>query len=152
MDEKRLLSYAATAMQEGKTKFRIPVHGREVDFDVAEVTNVARDIDAQIYARDFKLIDQSDIIVSFIPELPTGKPGLSSGVERELQHAFEGTKEVYVVWQPKVEASPFITETATRMFGTVEELLGYFQSKGYLATFQKPLFNPGAPRERGRFG
>ncbi len=152
MDEKRLLSYAAAAMQEGKTQFVVAVHGRELAFDIAEVTGLARDIDAQIYARDFKLIDQSDIIVSFIPELPTGKPGLSSGVERELQHAFEGTKEVYVVWQPKVEASPFITETATRMFGTVEELLGYFQSKGYLATFQKPLFNPGAPRERGRFG
>lgn len=152
MDEKRLLSDAATAMQDGKTKFKINVHNRDVEFDVGEVTGVARDIDAQIYARDFKLIDQSDMIVSFIPELPTGKPGLSSGVERELQHAFEGTKEVYVVWQPKVEPSPFVTETATKVFATVEELLTYFQTKGYLTTFQKPLFKTGQVRERGRFG
>lgn len=152
MDEKRLLSYAAAALQEGQTKFRLPVHGRELEFDVAEVTSIARDVDAQIYARDFKLIDQSDMIVSFIPELPSGKPGLSSGVERELQHAFEGTKEVYVVWQPKAEASPFITETATKMFASVEELLVYFQSRGYLTCFQKPLFNPGPPAERGRLG
>lgn len=152
MDEKRLLSDAATAMQEGKTKFTIKVHDRDVEFDVGEVTGVARDIDAQIYARDFKLIDQSDMIVSFIPELPSGKPGLSSGVERELQHAFEGTKEVYVVWQPKVEPSPFVTETATKVFATVEELLTYFQTKGYLTTFQKPLFKAGQVRERGRFG
>ncbi len=152
MDEKRLLSHAAAAMQEGRTKFTIPVHDREVEFDVAEVTSVSRDIDAQIYARDFKLIDQSDMIVSFIPELPGGKPGISSGVERELQHAFEGTKEVYVVWQPRVEPSPFVTETATRVFGGVEELLSYFQQRGYLASYQKPLFQAGAARERGRFG
>jgi adenylate kinase len=140
MDEKRLLSDAAAAMQEGRTTFTVTVHGRPVEFDAVEVTGVARDIDAQIYARDFKMIDQSDMIVSFIPELASGKPGLSSGVERELQHAFEGTKEVYVVWQPKVEPSPFITETATRVFASVEELLTHFQDKGYLTSFQKPLF------------
>ena len=152
MDEKRLLSYAAAAMQEGKTKFSVAVHGRPVEFDVAEVTSVARDIDAQIYARDFKLIDQSDMIVSYVPELPSGKPGLSSGVERELQHAFEGTKEVYVVWQPKAEPSPFVTETATKGFSTVEEVMTHFQEKGYLTSFQKPLFGAGRPKKRGRFG
>jgi len=66
----------------------------------------------------FKLIDQSDMIVSLVPELPSGKPGLSSGVERELQHAYETTKEVYVVWQPKADPSPFITETATKIFSS----------------------------------
>ncbi len=140
MDEKRLLSYAEAAIERGQTAFTVTVHGRPVEFDAAEVSGVARDIDAQVYARDFKLIDQSDMIVSFIPELPTGKPGLSSGVERELQHAFEATKEVYIVWQPKVGPSPFITETATRVFATVEELLAYFQGKGYLATYQPGLF------------
>ena len=152
MDEKRLLALAAGAMQEGKTKFAVTVHGREVEFDVGEVTGVARDIDAQIYARDFKLIDQADMIVSFIPELPDGRPGLSSGVERELQHAFEGTKEVYVVWQPKAEPSPFITETATRVFATVDEVLTYFQNQGYVGSFQKPLFPIGQVGERGRSG
>ncbi|MBK9128497.1 MAG: AAA family ATPase [Phycisphaerales bacterium] len=152
MDEKRLLSYAATAMQEGRTKFSLRVHDRDVEFDVAEVTSIAKDIDAQIYARDFKLIDQSDMIVSFIPELASGKPGLSSGVERELQHAFETTKEVYIVWQPRVEPSPFITETATRLFASTEEALRHFQAKGYLASFQQPLFQPGPPSDRGRFG
>ena len=35
------------------------------------------------------------------------KPILSSGVERELQHAHETTKEVYVVWRSDSEPSPF---------------------------------------------
>jgi adenylate kinase len=152
MDEKRLLSFAQAALQAGRPKFSVVVHGREVEFDVAEMNSLARDIDAQIYARDFKLIDQADMIVSFIPELPTGKPGLSSGVERELQHAFEGTKEVYVVWQPRAEPSPFITETATRVFPTVDALLTHFQQLGYLKSFQKPLFRLGDPQERGRYG
>ncbi|MHC4775938.1 MAG: hypothetical protein ACYTBR_11845, partial [Planctomycetota bacterium] len=87
----------------------------------------------QIYMRDFKLIDQSDMICSYIPELPGGLPGLSSGVERELQHAFEHTKEVYVVWKPQRAPSPFITETATKVFPTVDDALAYFESQGMFA-------------------
>lgn len=152
MDEKRLIAEAAQAAADGRKTFRLAVHGRELELSVSEVNDIARDIDAQIYARDFKLIDQSDMIVSLVPELPTGKPGLSSGVERELQHAWEGTKEVYVVWQPKVEPSPFITETATRVFPTVDALLTHFQQRGYITEYQPRLFKAGQPRERGRFG
>ncbi|MFH1747584.1 MAG: hypothetical protein ABIG44_11130 [Planctomycetota bacterium] len=153
LDEKRLLYEAGEATKHGASSFVLDVHGRQVEFNASEVTSVARDIDAQIYARDFKLIDQSDMIVSFIPELPNGKPGLSSGVERELQHAWETTKEVYVVWQPQAEPSPFITETATRVFATTEETLKHFQEKGYLSNYQPNLFKPPAkPKERGRFG
>ncbi len=152
LDEKRLLFEAGAATQRGEEFFEVEVNGRQMKFRAHDVTSVARDIDAQIYARDFKLIDQSDMIVSLIPELPNGKPGLSSGVERELHHAFETTKEVYVVWHPKAEPSPFITETATRVFASTEEAMEYFQSKGYVRDFQKPLFKTGEARERGRFG
>ena len=72
------------------------------------------------------------------PELPGGLPGLSSGVERELQHAFEHTKEVYIVWKPKMTPSPFITETATKIFSTVDEALTFFQEKGMV--MQRSLF------------
>ena len=84
--------------------------------DGARSLDILADIDGQIYARDFKLIDQADMIVSLIPELPDGRPGLSSGVERELQHAHEATKDVFVIWRPQAPPSPFITETATRLF------------------------------------
>jgi hypothetical protein len=77
--------------------------------------------------RDFKLIDQSDMICSYIPELEGGMPGLSSGVERELQHAFEHTKEVYVVWKPKKTPSPFITETATKIFPSTDDAMEWFE-------------------------
>jgi hypothetical protein len=115
---------------------------RPIQVRVSEVLDIAGDIDGQIYMRDFKLIDQSDMIVSLIPEIPGagGKdiPGLSSGVERELQHAWEHTKEVYVVWKPKKSPSPFITETATKIFKSVPEALGYFESAGMFG--EKNLF------------
>lgn len=152
LDEKRLLYYAGEAIQDGRKTFELEVHGRKLTFDALEVSNIAPDIDGQIYARDFEFVDQSDMIVSLIPELPDGTPGLSSGVERELQHAFEATKEVYVVWKPKKEPSPFITETATKVFLSVKETLEYFQKAGYIKELQLSLPTGGKASERGRFG
>ncbi len=137
VDEKLLLERAIVATREGKEWLEVTPHsfgGRKdakpIRVSVREVMEIAGDIDGQIYMRDFKLIDQADMIVSLIPELPGGVPGLSSGVERELQHAWEHTKEVYVVWKPKKNPSPFITETATKIFRSVDEALKHFESKG----------------------
>jgi adenylate kinase len=138
VDEKLLLERAIGAAREGKEFLEVAPHSfagsraaaEPIRVRVREVLDIAGDIDGQIYMRDFKLIDQADMIVSLIPELPGGTPGLSSGVERELQHAFEHTKEVYVVWKPKKSPSPFITETATKIFASVPEALGYFEAQG----------------------
>ena len=138
VDEKLLLDRAWQASREGRDFIEVAPHafgGRAsaaapLRVPVRQVLDIAGDIDGQIYMRDFMLIDQSDMICSFIPELPGGTPGLSSGVERELQHAFEHTKEVYVVWKPAKSPSPFITETAEKIFSSVDEALGYFEQKG----------------------
>jgi len=143
VDEKLLLDRAIAQAKEGNIEgwLEVTPHtfggsksaGEPIRVRVREVLDIAGDIDGQIYMRDFKLIDQADMIVSYVPELPGGIPGLSSGVERELQHAFEHTKEVFVVWKPAKAPSPFITETATRVFGSVDEALGYFEEQGMFA-------------------
>ncbi len=150
VDEKLLLDRAIAAARSGQEFLDVEPHsfgGSKASKDpirvsVREVLDIAGDIDGQIYMRDFKLIDQSDMIVSYVPELPGagGKdiPGLSSGVERELQHAFEHGKEVYVVWKPKKNPSPFITETSTRIFASVAEALAYFEAQGLFG--EKNLF------------
>ena len=142
VDEKLLLDRGLAAATEGSDWIEVEPHsfgGRAdaepVKVSVREILDIAGDVDGQIYMRDFKLIDQSDMIVSLVPELAGGIPGLSSGVERELHHAFEHTKEVYVVWKPKKNPSPFITETATRIFSSVDEALAYFRDQG--------MFHPG---------
>ena len=137
VDEKLLLDRALDAARDGEDWVEVEPHsfGARKDAEnlrmpVREVLDIAGDIDGQIYMRDFKLVDQSDMIVSYIPELEGGVPGLSSGVERELHHAFEHTKEVYVVWKPKKAPSPFITETATKIFPSVDDALQYFGDQG----------------------
>lgn len=132
VDEFVLHTMAVKAMAEGHNVFEAQGAEGPISLKTAEVAQISGDIMGQIYARDFKMVDQSDMIVSLVPELPNGKPGLSSGVERELHHAFEGGKEVYVVWACKGTPSPFITETATRVFRSVDEGIEYFRTKGYI--------------------
>ena len=144
VDEKLLLERALAAARDGQVDSFLEVEphvfgGRKISSTpirvrVREVLDIAGDIDGQIYMRDFKLIDQADMIVSYVPELirEGGKvmPGLSSGVERELQHAWEHAKEVYVVWKPSKPPSPFITETATKVFTSVDQALSHFEAQG----------------------
>jgi adenylate kinase len=136
VDEKILSDNAIKAATEGKQTLTVTVNGTPMSLKVADLLQIVPDIDGQIYARDFMLVRQSDMIVSYIPELPgsngaAGKPGLSSGVERELQHAHEHAKDVYVIWKPKKEPSPFVTQTANKVFRSVDEAFEYFDQKGY---------------------
>jgi adenylate kinase len=133
VDEFILHTSAVQALQEGRTTIEADAAEGRIVLKTADVVQISGDIMGQIYARDFKMIDQSDVIVSLIPELPGGKPGISSGVERELHHAFEGGKEVYVIWACRGTPSPFITETATKVFTGVAQALGYFRERGYTA-------------------
>jgi hypothetical protein len=129
LEEAYLPYYAEQAAKEGRKSVELEVLGKKFCLEVGEIKQIQGDIHSQIYARDFALIDQADRIVSFIPELPDGMPALSSGVERELQHAHEAAKEVYVVWMPKKAPSVFITQTATKVFHSTTELTQYFSKE-----------------------
>lgn len=135
VDEKSLADKAVAAARAGQQILPLTVNNVEMQFKVRELLDIVGDIDGQIYARDFLLVRQSDMIVSYIPELPTpgggGKPGLSSGVERELQHAYEHGKDVFVIWKPRKDPSPFITQTATKVFRSVDEALQHFEERGF---------------------
>lgn len=140
LDEYLLHTLAVEAIREGKSTIEVSAAEGSLTLKAADVAQVSGDILGQIYARDFKMIDQSQIIVSFIPEQPDGKPALSSGVERELHHAFEGGKEVYVIWNCRATPSPFITETATNVFADVAAAMQWFEQRGYF--FQRNIIDP----------
>ena len=155
VDEKLLADQALAAAKDGRQTLEIPVHGQStpteadaslrrardgaLSLKVADILSILPDIDGQIYARDFLLVRQSDLVISYIPELPpphtnpraAGKPGLSSGVERELQHAHDHARETYVIWRPSKPPSPFITQTATKVFKETDEAFAFFDQKGY---------------------
>jgi len=140
IEERNLGAAALKAAEQGHRTIQVGPTGRRVTVETAQLLEIIADIDGQIYARDFKLIDQADMIISLIPELADGRPGLSSGVERELQHAHEATKDVFVIWRPKAEPSPFVTETATRVFRSVDEAASFFSSNGFLRSAGGSLF------------
>ncbi|MCD6303412.1 MAG: AAA family ATPase [Planctomycetes bacterium] len=133
VEEKDLAEAALRAAEQGRRTIDVGPPGRRCRMETAELIRIIPDIDGQIYARDFKLIDQSDMIISLVPELPDGRAGLSSGVERELQHAHEATRDVFVIWRSAAAPSPFVTETATRVFGSVAEAVRFFHDGGYVA-------------------
>lgn len=133
VDEFILHTLALKALEEGRTMIEVPGAEGPIALKTTEVAQISGDIMGQIYARDFKMVDQSDMIISLVPELPSGKPALSSGVERELHHAFEGGKEVYVIWTCRGLPSPFITETATKVFNRTAEAIEYFRVKKYIS-------------------
>ncbi len=132
VDEFVLHTTALKAMQEGQTTIQVMAAEGPLMLKTSDVAQISGDIMGQIYAHDFKMVDQSDMIISLVPELPNGKPGLSSGVERELHHAFEGGKEVFVIWTCRANPSPFITETATRVFSSTADAIAYFRSRNYI--------------------
>jgi membrane protease subunit (stomatin/prohibitin family) len=73
------------------------------------------------------------MIISFIPTLADGRAAISSGVERELQHAHEAAKEVYVIWTSKHAPSVFVTQTANKVFANMEQAMVFFKTKGYFS-------------------
>jgi adenylate kinase len=132
LEESYLPQKAQRASQKGLDYVEVTALGRKVRLDLHEVKQIERDINSQIYTRDFMLIDQSEMIISFIPALDDGRAAISSGVERELQHAHEAAKEVYVIWTAKQTPSVFVTQTATKVFNNITAAMDFFKKKGYV--------------------
>lgn len=128
LEEAHLPALARQARQQGLDFIEVTALNQPVRLSVEEVLQIEHDINSQIYARDFLLIDQADMIVSFVPALPDGRAAISSGVERELQHAHEASKEVYVIWTARQRPSIFVTQTATAVFSSVDEAMKFFQA------------------------
>ncbi len=131
LEESYLPHYARQASRRGLNFVEVTALGQKVRLDLNEVQQIERDINSQIYARDFMLIDQADMIVSYIPTLADGRAVISSGVERELQHAHEAAKEVYVIWTAKQTPSVFVTQTATKVFTDTNDAMEFFKKKKY---------------------
>jgi adenylate kinase len=132
LEESYLPHYAHKAAEQGSYFVETSALGRKVRLELAQVQQIERDINSQTYARDFMLIDQSDMIISFIPTLPDGRAAVSSGVERELQHAHEAAKQVFVIWTAKQNPSVFVTQTATKVFANINSAIEFFKKKGHI--------------------
>ncbi|MFC2022749.1 AAA family ATPase [Chloroflexota bacterium] len=100
-----------------------------------EISEVIPNIRGQIVARDFRLIDQSDMIVAYIPT-KDDLPLISIGVERELAHARHATKDTYVIWPHSSPPSPF--QQPSMAFPSVDACIDFID-ESILAQTRSPL-------------
>lgn len=111
-----------TTIQKKRKVIDIPVESEDavMRLPISEIKEVIPNIQGQIVARDFKLIDQSDMVIAYIPVV-NNQPAISQGVERELAHAQKATLDTYVIWPYTRHPSPFLE--ATRTFSSLDDLL-----------------------------
>ncbi len=95
--------------------------------DEAVSPEIMRMLADQTVARDYQLIDQSDIVIVYYP---VKEP--SPGVLSELIYGFTHDKEVYMVFP--YEISPFLQFYCTRIFNTGEELIEGLQQSGIISS------------------
>jgi len=132
LEEYHLPQKAHEAKASGLDYIEVTALGKKTQLEAEQVLQIERDINSQIYSRDFLLIEQADMIIGLIPATSDGRAAVSSGVERELQHAHEAAKEVYVIWKARQRPSVFVTQTATEVFAEVGEALEYFKGQGHI--------------------
>ncbi len=103
-----------------------------ITLKTADVAQISGDIMGQIYARDFKMVDQKRHDRQPGSRIAQRQARTQQRSGTRTSPRFRRRKEVYVVWACKGLPSPFITETATKVFKNTEEAIEYFRQKGYI--------------------
>ncbi len=126
--EKRLLDLAQQAQSEAED-MECPALGETVLLSRREVEAIRDDIDGQIVARDFKLIDQSEMLVAYFPANADGNPLIAGGVQSEIEHAEASTKDIVIVWEASRDPTPFIGQKGDGLLlRSLDELEDYLKS------------------------
>lgn len=134
IDEKRLHQEMIVALQATAPKdwIEIDTKGEKQKLSIYQIIDIIHDIDGQIVSRDFKLIDQSHMIIALVPADTNGRLHISSGVERELQYADQTGKDTFILCPQMDKMSPFQQVTATGVFRKSADLLSELKKRGYL--------------------
>ena len=101
-----------------------------------EIASLLRAVGDHTVKRDFRLIDQSDLVVVYYPPIPYDRFDtqskqvqadtyipLSVGVICEIVHGHATGKRIYAVWLPRHVPSPFFTYHVFRTAASPQELL-----------------------------
>src|SRR2546427_2330566 len=121
MSEYNLVTLAETGNKDGKQEVQVTVNGESVSLSVDEILGLKNHLEGQIIARDFALIDQSDMVVAYFVLDEKGVPEISAGSQTELAQAFGLTKETYVICEAPKALSPWVTKHATKVFTRIED-------------------------------
>ena len=127
IEEADVIGLAEEAKSQNKDAILIKLDNNEnLPLPIEEIEESKEDILDQIVARDYKLIDQSDVIIVFYPVTT-----LSPGVLSEINYGFTHNKEVYAIF-PYKNRSPFFDYYTTAVFENVENLIEYLKENNRL--------------------
>ena len=127
IDEKRLVDLAQRT-DGGSDEVECTALGQSVKLSRREIEDVAYDIDGQIVARDYKLIDQSEMIVAYFPTDASGEPLIAGGVQSEIEYAAASTKKVVILWEASRDPTPFIGQRGDVLVRSLEALEDHLRS------------------------
>jgi len=126
VDEANLIGLAENALSRGSDEVEADAGDHTIRLSVQEILEARGDIIDQIVARDYKLIDQSDMIVVFYPTT-----AVSPGVLNEIHYGFTHNKHVYAIF-PHETRSPFFEYYTTTVFKSHHELIAHLKASGLL--------------------
>jgi adenylate kinase len=103
----------------------------EAEFDIKEVETAIKNLRFQIIDSDYKIIENSDLVVVYHP-----RKSISAGVMCEMVYAKGLAKLVYAYYP--YEPSPFFEWYATRIFTDADEMRDFLIKESRM-TGQRPL-------------
>lgn len=111
-----------------------------VELPVHEVQEIQEDVDNHIEARDFRMIDQSNVLAAWRPHFGQRH---HDGVEKELTHARQVARKPRYGYHPDEDTMPGhpFSRAQFHPFKTEEELLQAIRR--YQETEMKKFFRPG---------
>lgn len=104
----------------------VETNGELIHLDVQELLDVKPYIGGQTRALDYRMIEQSDGIVAFVPE-HQDEGYRAEGVFFEMAYAGHKGKEIYLVWPADDAPSPMV-ETETPPFDTIDAAVSHFEN------------------------
>ncbi len=121
IEEAEIIGQVEQLKKKGEKFFEVSVNGCKCKIPISEVEAIKEDIVDQIVVRDYKLIEQSDMIIVFYPVKT-----LSPGVLSEINYGFTHNKDVYAIF-PYETRSPFFEYYTTKIFKNVNELISHLK-------------------------
>lgn len=127
IEERRIID----AAREAKGRFfELDVLGEKVSFNAAEVISLRPIIDGQIEIRDYKLIEQADLLIAYVPEV-YGRLEISGGVSMEIKYAKDIGHDVYIISPAPDKLTPFYLNNSKKIFESFEKAETYFEKKSF---------------------
>jgi len=125
IDDVNAIKLASDAASNKKERLEFETEGNRIQVPTREIQEMRDYIYDQIVARDYQLIDQSDLIIVYY-YIPVMSPGVLS----EMSYGFTNNRDVLVVF--KGPESPFFHYYSTRIFSDESELMQYLKEIGFV--------------------